>query len=85
MTRVMTVELNAHEARVFGVLVEKAFTTPDQYPLSLNAITNGCNQKSNRAPVVDFSEAEVVVALQGLLMKHFAGSSHAAQARGRSS
>ena len=57
------VALNAHEARVLGVLIEKAFTTPDQYPLSLNAATNGCNQKSNRHPVVDFSEAEVTVAM----------------------
>lgn len=70
----MHVELNAHEARTLGVLIEKAFTTPDQYPLSLNALTNGCNQKSNRDPVVDFSEAEVTVALQGLVMKHLAGS-----------
>ena len=49
----MSALLNAHEARVLGVLIEKAFTTPDQYPLSLNALTNGCNQKSNRAPVTD--------------------------------
>ncbi len=77
----MSVELNAHEARVLGVLIEKAFTTPDQYPLTLNAIANGCNQKSNRSPVVDFSEAEVVVALQGLLMKHLAGSSSPAGSR----
>jgi uncharacterized protein YceH (UPF0502 family) len=68
------VELNAHEARVLGVLIEKAFTTPDQYPLSLNALTNGSNQKSNRHPVVDFIEAEITVALQGLRMKHMVGS-----------
>ena len=74
-------ELNPHEARVLGVLVEKAFTTPDQYPLSLNAATNGSNQKSNRDPVVDFSEAEVLVALQGLRMKHLAELLNAA-ARG---
>ena len=54
----MDLKLNAHEARVLGVLIEKAFTTPDQYPLSLNATVNGANQKSNRNPVVDFSEAE---------------------------
>jgi len=71
----MEANLNAHEARVLGVLVEKAFTTPEQYPLSLNAATNGCNQKSNRHPVVDFSEAEVTVALQGLQFKHLVGSS----------
>ena len=49
-------------------------TTPDQYPLSLNAACNGSNQKSNRDPVVHFSEAEVTVALQGLRMKHLAGA-----------
>jgi uncharacterized protein YceH (UPF0502 family) len=65
--------LNGHEARVLGVLVEKELTTPDQYPLSLNALVNGCNQKSNRDPVVDFLEPEVVVALQGLTMKGLAG------------
>lgn len=71
----MDISLNGHEARVLGVLVEKAFTTPDQYPLSLNGATNGCNQKSNRAPVLDFSEAEVRIALQGLRMKGLVGVS----------
>lgn len=68
-------QLNAHEARVLGVLIEKAFTTPEQYPLTLNAITNGCNQKSCRLPVLDFSQAEVTVALSGLQMKNLAGGS----------
>ena len=77
----MELELNAHEARLLGVLVEKAYTTPDQYPLSLNAATNGCNQKSNRDPRVDFSEAEVTVALKGLHMKHLVGSSSRAGGR----
>ena len=71
----MEISLNGHEARVLGVLVEKAFTTPDQYPLSLNGATNGCNQKSNRDPVLDFSEAEVRVALHGLRMKGLVGVS----------
>ncbi len=75
------VRLNAHEARVLGVLVEKELTTPDQYPLSLNAIALGSNQKSNRDPVTDFSEAEVVVALQGLVAKHLAGRSMPAGSR----
>ncbi|MAE46712.1 MAG: hypothetical protein CMJ86_07455 [Planctomycetes bacterium] len=66
--------LNSHEARVLGVLIEKAFTTPDQYPLTLNALTNGCNQKSNRSPKVDYGEAEVSVALDGLRFKHIAGA-----------
>jgi uncharacterized protein YceH (UPF0502 family) len=67
------IQLNGHEARLLGVLIEKALTTPDQYPLSLNAATNGCNQKNNRWPVADYTEAEVHVAMQGLVMKHFAG------------
>ena len=45
--------LDANERRVLGVLIEKAKTTPDQYPLSLNALLTGCNQKSNRDPVID--------------------------------
>lgn len=77
----MQLELNAHEARVLGVLVEKAFTTPDQYPLSLNAATTGSNQKSNRNPVVVVSMAEVTVALQGLQMKQLAGASFPAGGR----
>ena len=77
----MDISLNGHEARALGVLVEKAFTTPDQYPLSLNATTNGCNQKSNRDPVTDFSEAEVRIALQGLRMKGLAGQSVPAGSR----
>jgi len=77
----MDISLNGHEARALGVLIEKAFTTPDQYPLSLNATTNGCNQKSNRDPEVDFSEAEVRIALQGLRMKGLAGQSVPAGSR----
>lgn len=77
----MTVQLNPHEARVLGVLIEKAFTTPDQYPLSLNGATLGSNQKSNRNPVLDFSEAETLVALQGLQMKQLAGGSYPAGSR----
>lgn len=77
----MDISLNSHEARVLGVLIEKAFTTPDQYPPSLNAVTNGCNQKSNRNPIVDFSEAEVRIALQGLRMKGLMGVSVPAGSR----
>ncbi|MHC4375411.1 MAG: DUF480 domain-containing protein [Planctomycetota bacterium] len=62
-------ELNDHEQRALGVLIEKQLSTPDQYPLSLNALRAGCNQKSNREPVTDYSEAELVVALQGLEAK----------------
>jgi uncharacterized protein YceH (UPF0502 family) len=66
-------ELNAHEARLLGVLFEKERTTPDQYPLSLNALTLGANQKSNRDPATDWSEAEVFVGLTGLMQKALAG------------
>jgi uncharacterized protein YceH (UPF0502 family) len=66
-------KLNDAEARVLGVLIEKSLTTPDNYPLSINATINGCNQKSNRHPQVSFVEAEVVLALQGLVPKFLAG------------
>lgn len=67
----MKYELNAREARVIGCLLEKQVTTPDQYPLSLNAITLACNQKTNREPVMDLSESEVQQLLDLLLRKHF--------------
>ncbi|OKB67017.1 hypothetical protein BHU62_10300 [Serratia marcescens] len=67
----MKYELNAREARVIGCLLEKQVTTPDQYPLSLNAITLACNQKTNREPVMDLSESEVQQHLDLLLRKHF--------------
>jgi uncharacterized protein len=54
------------EARVLGVLVEKQHTVPDTYPLSINALTAGCNQKTARAPVIEATEAEVLTAVDGL-------------------
>ncbi len=54
------------EARVLGVLVEKQHTVPDTYPLSLNALVAGCNQKTARAPVIEASDAEVLTAVDGL-------------------
>jgi hypothetical protein len=57
------------ECRVLGVLVEKAYTTPAQYPLTLNAITTGANQKNNRDPVTSLDEDEVIRALDGLRAK----------------
>ena len=66
----MKIELTAHEARVIGCLVEKQITTPDQYPLSLNALTNACNQKSNRDPVLDLDEQTVQRVLDDLSRKH---------------
>lgn len=55
----MKPELSFDETRVIGALIEKEITTPDQYPLSLNSLTSACNQKSNREPVVDYSEHDV--------------------------
>ena len=55
----MTPELTAMEARVIGCLIEKSITTPDQYPLTLNSLTNACNQKSSRNPVMALSKGEV--------------------------
>lgn len=56
-------DLTAEEVRVLGCLVEKAATTPDNYPLSTNALTNACNQKNNRDPVVDFTDRVVTETL----------------------
>ncbi len=58
--------LSELEARVLGVLVEKEHTVPDIYPLSLNALTAGCNQKNNRDPVLTATEAQVQAALDAL-------------------
>ncbi len=55
----MNLELTLHETRVIGCLIEKEITTPEQYPLSLNALTNACNQRSNRDPVLDLDEVTV--------------------------
>ncbi len=60
------------EARVLGSLVEKEFTTPDHYPLTLNSLVNACNQKSNRYPVVALEEADVTAALDSLRKKGLA-------------
>jgi uncharacterized protein len=62
--------LSALEARVLGVLVEKQATVPDSYPLSLNALTLGCNQKTAREPVMNASEADVLAALEELKTMH---------------
>ena len=66
----MKIELSALEARVIASLIEKQITTPDQYPLSLNALTNACNQKSNRDPVMSLDEATVQQTLDALNRKH---------------
>jgi uncharacterized protein len=67
----MNIELTFIETRVIGCLIEKQITTPDQYPLSLNALVNACNQKSNRDPVTDFDEPTVQKTLDDLARKHF--------------
>ena len=64
------VVLTASEARVVGCLIEKQITTPDQYPLSLNALTNACNQKSNRDPLLALAETEVQQLVDGLVRRH---------------
>jgi uncharacterized protein YceH (UPF0502 family) len=66
----MNIVFTPNEARVIGCLIEKEITTPDQYPLSLNALTNACNQKTNREPVLDLSEAEVQQSVDSLMKKY---------------
>jgi uncharacterized protein YceH (UPF0502 family) len=73
--------LSAHEIRVLGSLVEKAVTTPDYYPLTLNSLTLACNQLSNRDPVVAFDETTVVRALDGLREKRLASVFTGAESR----
>ncbi|WP_027716702.1 YceH family protein [Desulfuromonas sp. TF] len=62
----MEMTLNAIEVRVLGCLAEKEMTTPEYYPLSLNALTNACNQKTNREPVMSLDETDIVRALDRL-------------------
>jgi uncharacterized protein YceH (UPF0502 family) len=66
----MNIQLSTLEARLIGCLIEKAITTPDQYPLSLNALLNACNQKSNRDPVLILDERTVQESVEGLVKKH---------------
>ncbi|MGZ8218936.1 YceH family protein [Methylomagnum sp.] len=70
----MNTKLSPIEARLIGVLIEKEITTPDQYPLSLNALTNACNQKSNRDPILDLDETTVQQALDGLTKRYLVSS-----------
>lgn len=67
-----TPELTAHECRVLGCLLEKEVTTPEQYPLSINALKNACNQKSNRDPVLNLADVTVQQTLDLLQKKHMA-------------
>jgi len=77
----MPILLSPAEARVLGALAEKALTTPDYYPLSLNALTNACNQTSSRDPVVSYSEGQVTEALDGLRDKKLAFQFQGADSR----
>ena len=67
----MKYQLTATEARVIGCLLEKQVTTPEQYPLSVNAVTLACNQKSNREPVLSLSEHDVQDHLDALVKRHY--------------
>jgi len=77
----VSIFLNRLEARVLGALVEKDITTPDYYPLSLNALVNACNQKNNRDPVMTLDEAGVRAALDALHDKSLAGPASGADSR----
>jgi uncharacterized protein YceH (UPF0502 family) len=77
----VNIVLNAAEARVLGALIEKDITTPDYYPLSLNALVNACNQKNNREPVTNFDEETVRLALRNLSDKRLAGPASGADGR----
>jgi len=74
-------KLDEIEVRVLGSLVEKEITTPDYYPLSLNALLNACNQKSNRDPVMALDESVVTQALDSLNEKNLAGQVSSADSR----
>lgn len=77
----MEVTLTDEEARVLGSLVEKSLTTPEYYPMSLNALKNACNQKSSREPVVEYDESIVAAALEGLRDKHLVWYVNSADSR----
>ena len=77
----VNIQLNQLEVRVLGSLMEKETTTPDYYPLSLNALVNACNQKSNRDPVMDVDESAVREVLYSLGAKGLAGPVSSADSR----
>jgi len=77
----MDIRLSETEARVLGALIEKDITTPDYYPLSLNALVNACNQKNNREPVMNLTEEDVRAALDGLQSHRLAGPARGADSR----
>lgn len=79
MSRCRTIDamdLSDRELRVLGCLVEKEMTTPDYYPITINALATACNQRSNRSPVVDYTEAEVMDAVDQLRERGLARTVH---------
>lgn len=81
MSQAANIILNEVECRVLGALTEKDITTPDYYPLSLNALVNACNQKNNRDPVMNLDEGAVRDALYSLQQKRLAGPAGGADSR----
>jgi uncharacterized protein YceH (UPF0502 family) len=79
----MEIQLSDVAARVLGALVEKEITTPEYYPLSLNALVNACNQKTNREPVMNLDESEVAAALRSLSELELAGAADTSDSRVR--
>jgi uncharacterized protein YceH (UPF0502 family) len=79
----MEIRLTDVEARVLGALIEKEITTPEYYPLSLNALVNACNQKSNREPVMNLSEEDVSLAMRRLGELELAGAADTTDSRVR--
>lgn len=77
----MEIRLTEIEVRVLGALIEKDITTPEYYPLSLNALLNACNQKTNRDPVMQLEEDAVRDALEGLQQERMAGPARGADSR----
>src|SRR6202167_6752140 len=79
--KAMELRLTENEVRVLGSLIEKDITTPEYYPLSLNALVNACNQKSNREPVMQLDEDAVRDALEGVQQQRMAGPARGADSR----
>ena len=77
----MDLVLNENECRVLGSLVEKQLTTPEYYPLTLNALVNACNQKSNREPMMSLGESEVLAAIDSLREKNLVYTFHGSTSR----
>ena len=77
----MDIVLDETEVRILGCLIEKEMTTPEYYPLSLNSLTNACNQKSNRNPITSYEETSVLGGLDSLQEKGLARKTHTAGSR----